>query len=187
MNKASRIGDYKFSPKDVLLIDANIWLYLFPAPSKSSGYATKIYSEAFKNILAAKSEVVLNSTILSEYLNRYCRIEWAARFKEKHPDFKIFRQSEDYSPVGKGAATYARAMSKYARRVNDNFTDIDLGGVLAEFEQGKSDFNDGLIVSSCLKNSWTLITHDGDFNEGGINVLTDNAKLIAACRANEKV
>jgi len=185
MNSVSRIGDYKFSQDDKLLLDANIWLYLFAPPSKPSGYATKVYSEAFKRILSAKSQVVLSSTILSEYLNRYCRIEWGARFKEVHPDFKSFRQSQDYFQVGNGAATYARAMLKQSRRVDDGFAGTDIAAVLGDFESGRSDFNDGLLVSACASNSWKLVTHDGDFKEGGIHVLTDNAKLITACGKKE--
>lgn len=180
-NKAIGIQNYSFSAGDKLLIDANIWLYLFPAPSSATRGFVRTYSAAFKAMLLAKCTIIVNALVLSEYLNRYCRIEWEALHKGSYSSFKAFRQSKDYVGVGQSAADFARAILKQCTTSNDGFADADILNILKEFESGSNDFNDGLIADACLRNSWTLVTHDGDFVNGGIAVLTDNNRLIAAC------
>ncbi len=180
-NKAYNLSNYNFAKDDVFLVDANIWLYLFPAPSDSNNSFTKQYSSAFKAILATKVTIVINSLILSEYLNRYCRIEWEALHKNKYTNFKRFRQSADYQSVGQRAAADAKEILKYCSKKDDDFTTVDITQILSDFESGIVDFNDGLIADSCFRYRWKLITHDSDFTEGGIEVLTTNPKLLANC------
>lgn len=180
-NKAYNLTGYTFVKDDVLLLDANIWLYLFPAPSNSTNSFIKNYSAAFKNIRIAKATIVINSLILSEYLNRYCRIEYEALHKVTYSNFKKFRQSSDYQLVGQQAATYAKAILKFCAREDDGFSVVNMGQIMNDFETGIVDFNDGLIADSCLRNGWKLVTHDGDFTDGGIEVLTTNSKLLRAC------
>jgi predicted nucleic acid-binding protein len=180
-NKAYNLTGYTFVKDDVLLLDANIWLYLFPAPSDSKKSLVQNYSAVFKDIKIAKATLVINSLILSEYLNRYIRLEWSALHKKAHPDYKKFRQSSDYSLVGQHAAYYAKTILKFCVRKDDGFSVVDIGQIMKDFETGVVDFNDGLIVDSCLRNGWKLVTHDGDFTDGGIEVLTANSELLRAC------
>ncbi len=180
-NKAYNLSTYNFVKGEVLLIDINIWLYLFPAPSDSRRSFTRQYSAAFKTILAAKVTIAINSLILSEYLNRYCRIEWEALHKQRYINFKKFRQSIDYQSVGQRAAADAKAILKLCSKKNDDFTAANVTQILSDFESGAVDFNDGLIADSCFRYGWKLITHDGDFTEGGIDILTTNQKLLINC------
>lgn len=154
-NKALKIGDYQFSKTDNLLLDANIWLYLFPPPSSPAHHATRIYSAAFKLMKDANSKIMINALILSEYLNRYCRIEWNALHRQKYPDYKNFRQSEDYNAVGKNATAFARVILKNSVKVDDEFTSANTGAIMANFESGALDFNDSMVTDVCLRRSWT--------------------------------
>lgn len=180
-NKAYDLSSYNFVKDEIFLVDANIWLYLFPAPSGSQYNFTRQYSAAFKIILATHVTIAINSLILSEYLNRYCRIEWEALHKQKYTDFKKFRQSVDYQSVGQRAAADAKEILKLCSKKDDDFTAADIIQILSDFESGIIDFNDGLIADACFRYGWKLITHDGDFTEGGIDVLTTNRKLLANC------
>lgn len=182
-NKATSIQKYQFAEGEKFLFDANIWLYLFPAPSSSSRPFVRVYSAAFKEMLTANVVFVINSTILSEYLNRYCRIEWDALYKSTYPNFKHFRHSKDYHSVGQNASAFAQAILKQCSAADDGFSAVDLIPILKGFELGKNDFNDGMIADACRRNAWTLVTHDADFTEGGIKVLSDNARLLNACPA----
>jgi predicted nucleic acid-binding protein len=56
-----------------------------------------------------------------------------------------------------------------------------MNAILANFENGLCDFNDGLIAHSCLKNGWKLITNDSDLTTGGIELLTANRTLLQTC------
>lgn len=180
-NKAYNLSSYTFVKDETLLLDTNIWLYLFPAPSDNRRNFTRQYSSAFKAILNTKVTIVINSLILSEYLNRYCRIEWEALHKTTYPKFKDFRQSTDFASVGQKAASFAENILKFCSKKDDAFSAANIAQILSDFESGTTDFNDGLIADSCLRYNWKLITHDGDFTEGGIEVLTTNLKLLANC------
>lgn len=180
-NKAHNLSTYAFSSGEQLLLDANIWLFLYPAPSDSHPWYVTKYSAGFKTMLTANVVLALDALILSEYLNRYCRIEWEALHTNKYRNFKDFRQSQDYVPVGQGAALYARRILKLCTRHDHPFSASDVTRVLSDFESGNCDFNDGLFVEACLCNGWKFVTDDGDFTEGGIEVLTSNPKLLSAC------
>lgn len=180
-NKAHDLSTYTFSSGESLLLDANVWLFLFPAPSGRSSSQAANYTTAFKNMLMASASLVMDVLVLSEYLNRYCRIEWSALHKSAYPDFKRFRLSPDYAAVGQGAALFARKILKLCTRHDHPFSASDVARVLTDFESGTCDFNDGLFVETCRQNGWKFVTNDGDFTTGGIEVLTSNPKLLSAC------
>lgn len=180
-NKAHDLTAYAFKKEEPLLLDTNVWLYLYPAPSdRATGHAAG-YSAALKNMLAAGACLVMDAMILSEYLNRYCRIEWSALHRRTYSDFKAFRKSGAFSSVGQGAATYARSMLKLCTCHDHPFATADVARILTDFETGANDFNDGLLAETCRRHGWKLVTNDSDFTNGGIEVLTSNPALLRAC------
>ena len=180
-NRVHNIATYAFQKDEPLLLDTNVWLYLYPAPSdKAKGQAAS-YSTAMKSMLTAGARLVMDAMILSEYMNRYCRIEWNALHKVAQPDFKAFRKSASFLTVGQGAATYARSMLNLCTRHDHPFASADVERVLADFEAGTNDFNDGLLVETCRHHDWKLVTNDSDFTTGGIEVLTSHPVLLKAC------
>jgi len=180
-NRAYDLSNYAFTKEDVLLLDANVWLYLHPAPSGRVSPAVAPYSVAFGSMLAARARIMMDAIILSEYLNRYCRIEWAAQYARRYPKFKAFRNSTDFLNVGSTAATLARLMLKKCELQDHPFASADLKTILSNFENGTCDLNDGLIAHTCRKNGWKLVTNDSDLVDGGIEVLTVNRTLLRAC------
>jgi len=80
-NKAHDLASYSFTPGEQILVDTNIWLYLFPAPGNPHYTVARQYSTAFSRLVSAQAQPVLDPMVLSEYLNRYCRIEWEGNFK----------------------------------------------------------------------------------------------------------
>ena len=181
-NNAHDLTHYPFSNSDRLLLDTNVWLFLFPAPSDPApGFAAK-YSAGLKRMLSAGTHLAIDVLVLSEYLNRYCRIEWNAVHKTTHRDFKRFRQSADFAAVGQRAALFARGILKLCSRYDHPFETSNVSQVLADFEAGTNDLNDGLLIETCRRHGWKLVTDDKDCSKGGIDVLTGNPKLLAACR-----
>lgn len=181
-NKAHDINNYIFNKEDIFILDANIWLFLFPAPSSSQRSYTKHYSAAFKKMCTNQVKIIVTSFILSEYLNRYCRIVFDARYKKIHSTFKQFRQSTDYKWVGQQAAVDAKSILEFCDKKDDDFAISNVNQVLDDFEAGVVDFTDGIIADCCLRHNWKLVTHDGDFTTGGIEVITTNQKLITSCQ-----
>ncbi len=182
-NKVYDLSRYSFRHDDVVLLDANVWLYLFPAPSSSLSWFASKYSLAVKHILQVKAKLVLDAIVLSEYINRYCRIEWNARYQGQYSEFKKFRCSPDFSSVGKTAAVYTKEILKISQCHDYPFSSLNIDQVLDDFESGANDLNDGLLAHTCRHHGWKLITNDSDFIGGGIEVLTTNPKLLAACSA----
>lgn len=179
-NKAHDLASYKFTKDETILFDANIWLYLFPAPSDVPPFFAANYSRALKCMMTAGVRFALDALVLSEYLNRYCRIEFNAQ--KNGMTFKQFRNSSDFTAVGKTAAAYSTRILKLCQRYDHPFSLSDMSQVLTNFEAGLYDFNDGLLADICRQNGWKFVTHDGDFTKGGIEILTTNPRLLAACK-----
>lgn len=180
-NKAYNLSEYSVQSGELLLLDANVWLYLLPAPGLVYRYAAK-YSRGLKRMWDAGAELVIDVLVLSEYLNRYCRIVWNARHKRRYPDFKNFRKSSDFVAPGRNAASSARKILNLSRREDHPFAQTDIAHVLTAFEAGAKDLNDALLTETCRRNGWKLVTNDTDFTTGGIEVLTTNPTLLRACR-----
>jgi predicted nucleic acid-binding protein len=181
-NKAYNLSRYTFSSSEKILFDANIWLYLFPPPGNPQHHFASIYSIHFARMLRDGAQPVLDPLVLSEYLNRYCHIEWEGKYKKTHIKYKEFRNSSDFKPVGKSAASFARKILSLCARHAITSEGLDIEKALSEFETGESDFNDALIVDVCKINGFKLLTNDADFRTGGIEVLTTNSKLLSACQ-----
>lgn len=180
-NRAHDLAHYTFRGNESVLIDANVWLHLYPAPSDGRRPNVREYSQGLKAMLAAGVELMMDPIVLGEYLRAYCGIEWRALHRGKYPRFKRFRRSADFGAVGSQAAAFARAMLTQCTRRDHPFSKTAVDDVLTEFEKGESDFNDGALVETCRIHGWRLVTHDGDMTVGGIEVLTANRKLVAAC------
>ena len=115
-NKAYDLTSYSFSQGERILIDTNIWLYLFPAPGDPKQKFAKEYSSAFSQLVNAQAVPVLDLMVLSEYLNRYCRIEWEGRFKDRFSRFKNFRKSKDFLSVASSAQKFCIGQDRFQRR-----------------------------------------------------------------------
>ena len=97
-NRIHNAANYSFTEKDKLCLDTNVWLCLFPAPSSGKDPWTDAYSKTYRAIIQSGASVVIDISVLSEYLNRYARYEWDAYEKDKITKehfrrFKDFRDS----------------------------------------------------------------------------------------------
>lgn len=180
-NKAHDLASYCFASGEQILVDTNIWLYLFPAPGNPLHPFAQQYSTAFSRLVSAQAQPVLDPMVLSEYLNRYCRIEWEGNFKSQYRSFKQFRQSVDFHAVASSAQIFAGRILNFCLIHSVSSDELDLNQALMDFVSGQVDFNDALLVDLCKKLNLKLMTNDADFQNGGIEVLTTNPKLLRAC------
>lgn len=180
-NKAYDLAAYSFSKDEPLLLDANVWLFLYSAPSDKTLAPAAGYSAAFKQMLHAGARLVLDPIVISEYLHAYCRIEFSALYQKTYGKIKAFRNSSDFATVGPKATFYAREILKLCVCHDYPFTKIDVAQMLLDVELGVMEPNDRLLVESCRHYGWKFVTHDGDCTDGGIEVLTTNPNLIVAC------
>ena len=179
-NDARHIERYTFAATDKLLFDANIWLYIFGPQGNPADHRTKIYSSALARILAVKSRIYLDVLILSEFLNRYARLRYDIMRPAGWPkEFKSFRKSVDFKSIAKDIADDARRLVRQCERTESGFETVDIGMLLAEYEAGDADFNDQILVELCKAKGLTLVTHDADFKDRGLTLLTANQRLLA--------
>lgn len=180
-NKAYDLSSYSFSSDEQVLVDTNVWLYLFPAPGNPPQSFAQQYSTAFANLVSAQAQPVLDPMVLSEYLYRYIRLEWEGNYKSRYSKFKDFRNSSDFSPIASVVEKTAKKILSFCQIHSVPANELDLSQALSDFSAGGEDFNDALLVDVCKKRNLKLMTNDGDFQDGGIEVLTTNPRLLQAC------
>ena len=180
-NKAHDASSYPFQPGEPILIDANIWLYLQPPATQPTTSRSATYSRVFANLLHARALPVVDALVLSEYLNRYIRLEYNAAWKGAYPQFKSFRKSADGALILQSAVAEIEQILNSASAHDTQLSGIDIHTVLGQVQIGTMDFNDGLLIENCRVNGWKLLTNDSDMTTGGIEVLTKNRSLLQAC------
>ena len=180
-NNASEISTHAFNLADELLLDTNIWLRLYGPAAKPGDRRTVVYSKALGEMLAASCRIYIDVLILSEYINRYARLRHnlvKTRSGISH-DFKQFRKSADFNAIAFDIAGDVRQILKHCERVESEFAALDITALIDEFEKGDSDFNDLVLAELCKSRNLTLVTHDGDFKDRGLKVLTANKSLLS--------
>lgn len=178
-NNAVALKSYFFSGSDELLVDTNIWLYLY-GPQHPKDWRTQVYSRALKWILKAQSRMFVDVLVLSEFVNRYARFEYDLwKISSGSGDFKTFRKSSNFHPVGKAIAAAVRQIMRQVNCIESGLGSLDMSLFLNDYAAKCPDFNDQVIVELCRKNGLKLLTHDGDFKDSGIPIITANRRLLA--------
>lgn len=180
-NKAYDASSYTFSAGEKIFLDTNIWLYLFPAPADTSNKFSSQYSAVFSKLISANAQPILSPMVLSEYLNRYIRIEWQGGYINQYPKFKDFRKSPDFTQVAASVNVFAQKILQHYQVHELAANALNLQQALNELATGKVDFNDAVFVDICKQSNFKLMTNDSDFQNGGIEILTTNPTLLKAC------
>ncbi|MBF0477539.1 MAG: type II toxin-antitoxin system VapC family toxin [Deltaproteobacteria bacterium] len=173
--RAIQINHYPFSANDEVFIDANVWLYVF-CPRCVSGWKTRVYSEALAKILTAGSKVFVDVLVISEFMNRYSRMEFESlKNISGITEFKPFRNNSIYFDIAKVIANDVRRILSYCRVTSSGLEEMDMGLL----EKRRPYFNDMVLAELCRVRGLKMITHDGDFKKYGITVLTANKTLLS--------
>lgn len=177
--KVCHVDSYEFSESDALFLDTNIWCYLY-APQAPDDWRTKVYSKTLAKILSAKSGIFVDALVISEFINRYARLEYNLLKAEGSTiGFKEYRRSVEFKPVAKEIVATVGRIMKLCHRIESGFSACDIEHLLEEFCKGDSDFNDQVMVELCKAKGFKLITHDSDFKECGVPILTANSRLLS--------
>lgn len=178
-NKAIDARNYGYSSGDAILPDANFWIYLYGPQSPKSNWVVNTYSSVYQKLLAGKAKLFLEVLVLSEFINKWARIEW--KLANSGIEFKDWRKTSAFPPVAQVISAEAAKIVSKCAAVEHSFNEWKLSDLLNDFGSGVHDFNDQLIVETCRKHGLTMLTNDADFTEGGVTVLTANNRLLSAC------
>jgi predicted nucleic acid-binding protein len=177
---AEEISKYTFSADDELLLDTNIWFFLF-GPHRPGDSRAAIYSGAFGRIMTAKSRIYVDVLIISEFINSYARLRHnILKSRPAVPrDFKQFRSTPAFKTIAKDIAADTKRILTNCTCVETGFSSLDINLVVNDYSDGDSDFNDLMLADLCRRRALKFITDDGDFKKSDITVLTANKRLLS--------
>ena len=178
-NNISDVRHHIYTSEDKLFLDANIWLYIFgpQEPKYQKRLWINIYSEVFKSVLNANSQIYIDVLILSEFINRYARLKYQVD-SPVDVEFKDFRKTEAFRIIAQDISNDVERMLKYCTRIECGFGDLHIQSLLSDYAKGDSDFNDHVLAELCKHNGFILITNDSDFKIQGIPILTANRYML---------
>jgi predicted nucleic acid-binding protein len=173
---AHSIENYDFPAGKGYFFDTNIWLYIY-GPIGWPDQKSDIYSRALKRIRDSKGTIYINCMIISEFINTFSRIEF--RQQSEFSRYKEFRSSLKYRAIAQDIAYNVKKIFKSTLASDPELQATNFPEVMDLFEQGKYDFNDLLFAQICRAKSLIFVTHDKDFSELGVEILTANEKLVS--------
>lgn len=170
------ISNQHFSSGDKLLLDTCVWLDIYY--HRSSGRNRVVaYSAALRDIKVAKSDIYITECVLSEFINRYARLEQKIKAPSSS-DFKAFRATAQFKGIAQDIAMACKRILSSCNWCNSNCSSQDIDSILHDYAAGGKDFNDQIITHLCKSNTLTLVTHDADFADCGLNILTANNSIL---------
>ncbi len=162
-----------------ILFDANILIYLFVSTGSQSLENT--YSSLYNSLLRLNATYYVNFIIISEVVNRaikndYKNYLWKTIQEEEDFPFKKFRNCID----GQEALTdiYQIIESDILNRFQVAGKAINKAEIMAFLKVDNLDFSDKAIELICKENDFVLLTHDGDFRDSNIDILSLNNDII---------
>lgn len=166
----------------ITVFDSNIWLYILaPICYNPNTFMTESYTRIFRTMLSLNCNIYTNNMIISEIVNTILRYEYNSYNVD--PDledirYKSFRETKPFQEIASDIAMYIRKIAQVSKLYDINQVSNDLWFELADtFQEGKHDFNDLIIIKICGKQNLILVTHDRDFKECGLKILSKNPEL----------
>lgn len=163
-----------------LFFDANVLVYLFgPVATPSNQWLIEAYAMIFKHCLTQQSKLCVDVIVLSEFINRFLRIEYEKQVKNQgldknKYDFKRFRSTDEGIQAAQDIESVVKQkILKRFQIIGKLFTELDIAAIGLV----NADFNDGLIVKTCKEHQCVLVTNDADFSGTDIDILTANSRL----------
>ncbi len=159
-----------------VFFDANIIIYLF-WPIYSKGRTPQLYASIFGQLIKNKNSLAIDTHILSEVINRILRLEY--QHQDNTPNasinFKSFRNSGIGHQVQKDIfEIIINKILPLFELINKQITNTDIKKMLVIDDL---DFNDKIIEDICRTQDMVLLTHDADFSNSDIDILSANYKL----------
>ena len=156
-----------YSPKssDIFFFDNNVWMYLYCPLGNFNIKKQKRFSAFLQSINSVKSTIYINSLILSEFTNRYLRIDfefWKKITKKYTANFKNnYIGTDRYKDTVKEIQRNVSQILKLCTKSSDNFNAVDLNKIFEHLQH--IDFNDSYYLELARLDNLKIVTDDTDF------------------------
>lgn len=156
-----------YSPKslDIFFFDNSVWMYLFCPLGSYNINKQKHYSSFLRSIESSKSTIFISSLVISEFANRYLRMDferWKIETGKANANYK-----KDYIGIERYKDTIKEIMQSinyimmFCQKSHDNFNAIELKKVFQHLSE--IDFNDSYYIELATLGNWKIVTDDFDF------------------------
>ena len=163
--------DFNFKANQTFLFDTNIWMFLFCPIGNYKDKKQQSVSKFFERTLSApQSQIVITSSIVSEFANAFLRLDWKLWQEETSSfgnNFKnVFFQSERSQLTRTTIANIIKTkILPLSERYPDSFNAINLEQVFNLYTT--LDYNDAIFYNQCSQNNWIFVSDDSDFDALG--------------------
>jgi hypothetical protein len=165
-NNIIPVQQYRINSSDIFFFDNNIWMYILCPLGNYNFKRQKAYSQFLSYILSHKLHIFTNSLVLSEFSNRYLKLDFDIhRSKpENVGSFKNFKK--DYMGSSQCIATiteikqHLKNILSMCQRCSDEFNSLNLDTVFNLFTS--IGFNDSYYINQAVAKKWIIVTDDSD-------------------------
>lgn len=160
-----------------VLFDTNIWIYIY---GNDPRLEKAVYSDFYASVLKAGNTVVVNEQVISEFFNRFCKIEFESQFGRKMlRQFKSLRRSDEaFKAKVEVVKEICLEILSDCTYQQSNLRQDCLEDNLNDVTSGTLDLTDAALVSECKTGGYILVSHDGDFASSDIKLATANERLL---------
>jgi predicted nucleic acid-binding protein len=171
------------SDKNILL-DTNIWIYLFCPLGHSKEFIVKKYSLAFNRLIHSNNKLYIDVMILSEFINRYLRLAYYVYMKNNNieTDFdfkKDYKQTDDFKEtIQLIVSTIKNKILLKVSVANFNYENNNIVELIDNLKDKMTDFNDLHFEKLCKTKGFILLTDDSDYSDSSLDIISGNPKLL---------
>ena len=170
MANIKHINGYNISADEKFFIDANVWLYMYGPIGDYDEKAVQKYSSFFEKITSSGNEIYTCSSLISEVLNRYMRIEFQiAKEEDGIEDYKKdFRNNSEYEEVIASIEMIIKEkILDKCVQISDQFDSFNYDST---YLNNGLDFNDALYCHLAIQNGLKIVTHDKDLKRTSLPI-----------------
>jgi rRNA-processing protein FCF1 len=189
MARNHKFKHIKSLKKKIVITDANVLIYVYwPNVDPDNQTLCTQYEMALFRLRKQGTTVVVTMHIITEAVNVVFTERWKDWNKKQKKlglnpvyDYKTFRDSpEGIAMMDNVNKTVKTKLLKQINVVGDKqFNNSDAENF---FVAGKIDYPDKLIAALAKEQNYIVFTHDGDFINTDVDLLTANGKILRAKR-----
>ncbi|MER2635029.1 MAG: PIN domain-containing protein [Rhizobiaceae bacterium] len=160
------------------LLDTNVWIYIDGGDPRPHFAA---YSDFYGSLRRSDNVIVVNDYVLGEFFNRACRTAYSFLFDDD-PEMRLLksrrRNDADFRMQVETVRDTCLNILDECKYEPAPVPSNVYHALLTEAAQGHLDLSDLVIREHCKVQGHILVTHDADYANCGLEVVTTNKKLL---------